>query len=113
MNTAHKIHESAYVADAATIIGQVKLSSGSSVCSQAAIRADNEPIEIGERSNVQEGAVLHGDPGYPLVVGADVTGGHQAMLHGCEIGNGSLLGIQAVVTNGAVIGRNFLVGQEQ
>lgn len=105
-----QIHESAYVADAATIIGHVTLARGSSVWSQAVLRADNETIEIGERSNVQESAVLHCDPGFPLVVGADVTVGHQAMLHGCTVGDGSLFGIQAVVLNGAMIGRNCLVG---
>ena len=104
-----QIHDSAYVADAATVIGRVTLAPHSSVWSQAVLRADNEPIEIGEGSNVQEGAVLHNDPGYPLVVGAGVTVGHQAMLHGCTVGDGSLIGIQAVVLNGAVIGRNCLV----
>jgi carbonic anhydrase/acetyltransferase-like protein (isoleucine patch superfamily) len=104
-----RIHESTYVADTATVIGQVTLGRDTSVWSQAVLRADNEPIEIGEGSNVQEGAVLHNDPGFPLVVGAGVTIGHQAMLHGCAIGDGSLIGIQAVVLNGAVIGRNCLV----
>ena len=106
---APRIHDSAYVADTATIIGRVTLGRDSSVWSQTVLRGDNEPIEIGEGSNVQEGAVLHNDPGYPLVVGAGVTVGHQAMLHGCTIGDGSLIGIQAVVLNGAVIGRHCLV----
>jgi carbonic anhydrase/acetyltransferase-like protein (isoleucine patch superfamily) len=104
-----RIHETVYVADTATLIGRVTLGRDSSVWSQTVLRADNEPIEIGEGSNVQEGAVLHNDPGYPLVVGAGVTVGHQAMLHGCTIGDGSLIGIQAVVLNGAVIGRHCLV----
>lgn len=106
---APEVHPSAYVAESADVIGHVILSEGSSVWSQAAIRGDNETIRIGERSNVQEGAVLHTDLGYPLTIGTDVTVGHQAMLHGCTIGDGSLVGIQAVVLNGAVIGRNSLV----
>lgn len=78
--------------------------------SHVSIRADNEPVRIGARSNVQEGSVLHTDMGFPLTVGTDVTIGHQAMLHGCTIGDGALIGIQAVVLNGARIGRNCLVG---
>lgn len=103
------IHESTYVADFATVVGRVTLSRNSSVWSQAVLRGDNEPIFVGEGSNIQEGAVLHNDPGFPLVIGEDVTVGHQAMLHGCNIGDGSLIGIQAVVMNGAVIGRGCLV----
>lgn len=106
---APSIHPSAFVADSADVIGEVTMHEGSSVWSQAAVRADNEPITLGERSNVQEGAVLHTDFGFPLVIGQDVTVGHQAMLHGCTIGDGTLVGIQAVVLNGAVIGRNCLV----
>jgi carbonic anhydrase/acetyltransferase-like protein (isoleucine patch superfamily) len=74
------------------------------------IRGDNEPIRIGAESNVQDGAVLHTDPGFPMVIEDGVSIGHQAMLHGCTIGAGSLIGIQAVVLNGAVIGRDCLVG---
>ncbi len=81
-----------------------------SVWPGAALRGDNEPIRIGEASNIQEGAVLHADPGFPLTIGAQVSVGHQAMLHGCTVGDGSLIGIQAIVLNGAVIGRNCLVG---
>ncbi len=104
-----QVHASAYVAESADIIGQVVLAEGSSVWSHVSIRGDNEPIVIGERSNIQEGAVLHTDMGFPLTVGQDVTVGHQAMLHGCTVGDGSLIGIQAVVLNGAVIGKNCLV----
>lgn len=104
------IHPSAYVAEAATVIGKVVLAEGSSVWSQAVLRGDNEIIAIGAGSNVQEGAVLHTDPGFPLSIGVEVTIGHQAMLHGCSVGDGSLIGIQAVVLNGAVIGNNCLVG---
>jgi carbonic anhydrase/acetyltransferase-like protein (isoleucine patch superfamily) len=101
---------SAYVAPEAVLIGKVSLGERASVWSGAVIRGDNEPIRIGAASNVQEGAVLHADPGFPLEIGANVTVGHQAMLHGCTVGEGSLIGIQAVVLNGAVIGRNCLVG---
>jgi len=98
------------VAPTATVIGWVSLQSQASVWPAAVVRGDNEPIVIGDRSNVQDGAVLHTDPGYPLTVGEDVTIGHQAMLHGCTIGAGSLIGIQAVILNGAVIGKGCLVG---
>lgn len=101
---------SAYVAAEATLIGAVSLAAGASVWSGAVIRADNEPIVLGENTNIQENAVLHVDTGKPLVIGKDVTVGHQAMLHGCTIHDGALIGIQAVVLNGAVIGRNSLVG---
>lgn len=100
----------AYVAPGAHVMGRVKLAPRSSVWFGAVLRGDNEPIEIGEGSNVQDGSVLHTDPGFPLTVGAGVTIGHQVMLHGCTIGDGSLIGIQAVVLNGARIGRNCLVG---
>ncbi|MBS6360759.1 gamma carbonic anhydrase family protein [Burkholderia sp.] len=108
--TAPTIHESVFVADTAAIIGKVVLDENASVWFGATIRGDNEPITVGAGSNVQEGAVLHTDPGYPLTIAENVTIGHQAMLHGCTIGEGSLIGIQAVVLNGAVIGRNCLVG---
>ncbi|HEX7386400.1 MAG TPA: gamma carbonic anhydrase family protein [Castellaniella sp.] len=101
---------SAFVAPGATLIGAVTLEAGSSVWPGVVIRADNEPITIGEGSNVQENAVMHVDQGYPLRVGRHVTIGHQAMLHGCTIEDGALIGIQAVVLNGAVIGRHCLVG---
>ena len=106
---APEVHPTAYVAESADVIGHVVLCEGTSVWSHVAIRGDNETIHIAERSNVQEGAVLHTDIGYPLNIGQDVTVGHQAMLHGCTIGDGTLIGIQAVVLNGAVIGKNCLV----
>ncbi|MEY3981593.1 MAG: hypothetical protein RLZZ281_462 [Pseudomonadota bacterium] len=105
-----QIHASAYVTDSATVIGKVVLKENSSVWYGATLRGDNEPIVIGVGSNVQEGAVLHTDPGSPLTVGDNVTIGHQAMLHGCTVGDGSLIGIQAVVLNDAVIGQNCLIG---
>jgi carbonic anhydrase/acetyltransferase-like protein (isoleucine patch superfamily) len=105
-----EIDPSAYIADSANIIGKVRIGANASVWFEVTIRGDNELIAIGENSNVQEGAVLHTDPGMPLTIGNDVTVGHQAMLHGCVIGDGALIGIQAVVLNGAKIGKNCLVG---
>lgn len=104
------IDDSAYVAAEATIIGDVHLAANTSVWAGAVLRGDNDPIVVGEGSNVQEGSVFHTDPGCPLTIGRDVTVGHQAMLHGCTVGDGSLIGIQAVVLNNAVIGRESLVG---
>jgi carbonic anhydrase/acetyltransferase-like protein (isoleucine patch superfamily) len=107
---APQIDPSAWVADSAVLIGRVVLGPGASIWYGAVLRGDNEPIVIGTRSNVQECAVLHTDPGCPLTVGEGVTVGHQAMLHGCSIGDGSLIGIQAIVLNRAVIGARCLVG---
>jgi carbonic anhydrase/acetyltransferase-like protein (isoleucine patch superfamily) len=104
------VHESVFVAPNASVIGSVVLSENVSVWFGATIRGDNDLITLGKNSNVQEGAVLHTDPGIKLTVGENVTIGHQAMLHGCTIGDGSLIGIQAVVLNGAVIGKGCLVG---
>ncbi|MBB5215498.1 gamma carbonic anhydrase family protein [Parapusillimonas granuli] len=109
-NLAPDIHESAFIAAEATIIGQATLCENTSVWPGAVIRADNEPIVIGKGSNVQEGAVLHNDPGCPVHIGENVTIGHQAMLHGCTVEDGALIGIQAVVLNRAVIGKDSLVG---
>lgn len=99
-----------WVADNATVLGQVQLGSKASVWFGAVIRADNSPIIIGDYSNVQENAVLHTDGGLQLSVGNYVTIGHQAMLHGCTIGDNTLIGINAVVLNHAVIGRNCIIG---
>ena len=107
---APQVPASAYVAAEATLVGRVTLGERASVWFGAVARGDNEPITIGDESNVQEGAVLHADPGFPLAIGRRVTIGHQAMVHGCTIGDGSLIGIQAVVMNGAVIGRDSIVG---
>ena len=104
------IDDSVYIADGGTVIGDVTLAKEVTVWSGAVLRADNDTIEVGVGTNIQEGAVLHADPGFPLKVGSNVTVGHQAMLHGCSIEDGVLIGIQAVVLNGAVIGKNSLVG---
>lgn len=99
-----------FVADNARIIGDVVLADESSVWFGAIIRGDNHTIAIGSQSNVQDGAVLHTDPGIPLTLGTGVTVGHQAMLHGCEVGDYSLIGIHAVILNGAKIGKHCIIG---
>lgn len=104
------LHASAWVADSAQVIGDVALAEGSSIWFGVVARGDTARISVGRGSNIQDGSVLHADEGMPLVIGENVTVGHQAMLHGCTIGDGSLVGIQAVVLNGAKIGKNCLVG---
>ncbi|WP_174300216.1 gamma carbonic anhydrase family protein [Caulobacter sp. S45] len=99
-----------WVAPNAVLVGRIILRENASVWFGAVLRGDNEPIVIGENSNVQDGAVLHTDMGSPLTLGRDVTVGHLAMLHGCQVGDGSLIGIGAVVLNGACIGRGCLIG---
>jgi carbonic anhydrase/acetyltransferase-like protein (isoleucine patch superfamily) len=107
---APEIDASAFIADSATLIGKVSVEAGASVWFGVTMRGDNERITIGEGSNVQEACVMHTDMGFPLTVGKNVTIGHQAMLHGCTVGDGTLVGIQAVILNGARIGKGCLVG---
>jgi carbonic anhydrase/acetyltransferase-like protein (isoleucine patch superfamily) len=107
---APRLADSAWVAGSAQVIGDVELGADCSVWFNAVLRGDVERLVVGRGSNVQDGSVLHADPGSPLLVGEDVTIGHQVMLHGCSIGDGTLVGIQAVVLNGAHIGRDCLVG---
>lgn len=104
------IHDSVFVADTAAVIGNVHLAAHSSVWFGAVLRGDTEPLNIGEGCNIQDGAVLHTEKGFPLELDSHITVGHQAVLHGCSIGGGSLIGIQAVVLDGARIGRQSLVG---
>lgn len=99
-----------WIAPTAAVMGRVILKKNASVWWGATLRGDNDPIVIGEGSNVQDGSVLHTDTGSPLILGANVTVGHLVMLHGCEIGDGSLVGIGSVVLNGAKIGKNCLIG---
>jgi carbonic anhydrase/acetyltransferase-like protein (isoleucine patch superfamily) len=99
-----------FVAPDATLIGRVVLEHEASVWFNVVIRGDNDPIVIGAGSNIQDGSVLHTDDGVPLTIGPFVTVGHQVMLHGCTIGEGSLIGIKAVVLNHAVVGRECLIG---
>ena len=99
-----------YVADSATVLGKVRLCENASIWFGAVLRGDTELITIGEGSNVQDCSVLHTDLGFPLDIGKDVTIGHKVMLHGCTIGDGSLIGINSVVLNGAKIGKGCLIG---
>ncbi|QRG08857.1 gamma carbonic anhydrase family protein [Xanthobacter dioxanivorans] len=99
-----------WIAPDAVIIGRVVLKEGASVWFGAILRGDNEPIVVGEGSNIQENSVLHTDPGFPLTLGTNVTVGHMAMLHGCTVGDNSLIGMGATVLNGARIADNCLVG---
>jgi carbonic anhydrase/acetyltransferase-like protein (isoleucine patch superfamily) len=107
---APEIDPDAWVAPDAHVIGRVVLGPGASVWFGATLRGDNEAITVGARSNVQDACVLHTDMGYPLTIGADCTVGHRAVLHGCTIGDGSLIGMGATVLNGARIGRGCLIG---
>jgi len=105
-----RIAADAWVADNASVIGSVQLAAGSSVWFNCVLRGDNDDLIVGENSNVQDGSVLHTDPGLKLIIGRGCTIGHQVMLHGCSIGDNSLVGIQSVVLNRAVIGKNSMVG---
>lgn len=108
--SAPSLGPGAWAAPSADLIGDVRLGARASIWFGAVIRADNTPILIGDDSNIQDGAVGHSDPGAPLVVGAGVTVGHQAILHGCSVRDGALIGMGARVLNGAVIGERCLVG---
>lgn len=99
-----------WVAPNAVVIGKVRLRRDASVWFNAVLRGDNELIDVGDRTNIQDGCVLHTDMGFPLMLGADCTVGHMAMLHGCTIGEGVLIGIGATVLNGAVIGAHSVIG---
>ena len=101
-----------WIAPNASVIGDVNLERDASIWFNAILRADNEPITIGEGSNVQDGAIIHTDPGFACNIGKKVTVGHMAMLHGCSIGDGSLIGIGSVVLNGAKIGKNCIIGSK-
>jgi carbonic anhydrase/acetyltransferase-like protein (isoleucine patch superfamily) len=103
-------HPDSWVAPTATLIGKVKLEAGASVWFGAVLRGDNELIHIGENSNVQDGTVMHTDMGSPLNIGKSVTIGHNVMLHGCSVGDYSLIGINSVILNGAKIGKYCIIG---
>ena len=105
-----EVDPDAWVAPNASIIGKVKLEKNSSIWFNAVLRGDIELITIGENSNIQDGSVLHTDPGYPLSVGKGVTVGHMVMLHGCQISNDSLIGIGSIILNNAKIGKNCIIG---
>ncbi|PAU98035.1 gamma carbonic anhydrase family protein [Paracoccus salipaludis] len=108
--TAPQVAPDAWVAPDAQLIGRVVLEDMASVWWAAVLRGDNEEIRIGRGSNVQDGCVFHTDPGFPLRVGADVTVGHKAILHGCTVHDGALIGMGATILNGAVIGEGALIG---
>ncbi|GJD77865.1 gamma carbonic anhydrase family protein [Methylobacterium gregans] len=102
--------DSVWVAPGAHVIGQVHLGARASVWFGAVLRGDNEPMRVGAGTNIQDGAVLHSDPGFPLTIGDGVTVGHRAIVHGCTIGDGTLIGMGATILNGARIGRGCIVG---
>ncbi|MGI9523624.1 MAG: gamma carbonic anhydrase family protein [Hyphomicrobiaceae bacterium] len=99
-----------WVAENATLLGRVRLEDDTSIWFNAVLRGDNEPIVVGQRSNVQDGCVLHTDPGFPMTIESDCTIGHMVMLHGCRVGRCSLVGIGSVILNGAVIGEESVIG---
>lgn len=99
-----------WIAPGATVLGDVTMKSGASVWFGAVVRGDNDPIVIGRDTNIQDGSVLHSDPGQPLIIGDGVTVGHKAMLHSCTIGDNSLIGVGAVILSRAVIGRDCIIG---
>ena len=105
-----EVHDSCFVAPSADLIGSVVMHENASVWFNCVLRADNEPITIGKNSNIQDGSILHVDDNFPINIEANVTVGHKVMLHGCSIGEGSLIGMNAVVLNGAKIGKNCLIG---
>lgn len=105
-----KIADGVFIAPGSFVVGNVEIASGASIWFGVVIRGDNEPMIIGEGSNIQDNCVLHSDPGFPLSIGRNCTIGHSAIVHGCTIGDGSLIGMGATVLNGAKIGRNCLIG---
>ena len=104
------VPDNSWVAPSADLIGDVRLGEEVGIWFGAVIRADNTPIVLGDRTNIQEGAMLHSDPGVPLTIGADCTVGHHAILHGCTVGDRALVGMGAIVLNNAVIGEDCLIG---
>jgi carbonic anhydrase/acetyltransferase-like protein (isoleucine patch superfamily) len=105
-----QLGEQSWIAPNAMLIGDVRLGAQASIWWNATLRGDNDPIHIGERSNIQDGSVLHTDEGVPMHIGNDVTVGHLVMLHGCTVGDGSLIGIGSIILNRAVIGKSSIVG---
>lgn len=108
--TTPKIADGVFLAPNSSVIGNVEIAEDASVWFGVVIRGDNDPMRIGEGSNIQDNCVLHSDPGFPLTIGRNCTIGHSAIVHGCTIGDGSLIGMGATILNGAVIGRNCLIG---
>jgi carbonic anhydrase/acetyltransferase-like protein (isoleucine patch superfamily) len=104
------VHPTAFIAPGAIIVGDVTLGAESSVWFNATLRADTTPVTIGPRTNIQEGCILHADPGFPAILGAGVTAGHGAVIHGAQVGDNSLVGIRAILLNGVIVGENCLIG---
>jgi len=112
-NTGHhpnQIHPSVWIAEGAVVVGDVTLAENVSVWFTAVLRGDTESLTVGANSNIQDGAVCHADPGFPLIIGEGVTVGHRAIVHGATVGDDSLIGMGAIVLNGATIGDNCIVG---
>lgn len=107
---ADQIHPTVFVGQGAIIVGDVTLEAESSVWFNATLRGDTTPIHIGVGTNIQEGSILHADPGFPAIIGAGVTIGHGAVIHGAKVGKNSLIGIRSVLLNGATVGENCIVG---
>jgi len=108
--TTPKIADGVFLAPNSSVIGNVEIAENASVWFGVVIRGDNDPMRIGEGTNIQDNSVLHSDPGFPLIIGRDCTIGHSAIVHGCTIGDGTLIGMGATILNGAVIGKSCLVG---
>jgi carbonic anhydrase/acetyltransferase-like protein (isoleucine patch superfamily) len=106
----HQIHPSVFIAAGAIIVGDVTLSEECGVWFNATLRGDTDPVFIGPRTNIQEGAIFHADPGFPALLGSDVTVGHGALVHGARVGNNTIIGMRSILLNGAVIGDNSIVG---
>ena len=105
-----KIDPDSWIAPNATVIGEVEIAKGASIWWSCTLRGDTDLLSVGENSNIQDNSVLHTDPGIPLVVGKNVTVGHRVILHGCTVGDNSLIGMGSTLLNGAVIGKNCLIG---
>jgi carbonic anhydrase/acetyltransferase-like protein (isoleucine patch superfamily) len=107
---AELIHPSVFIAQGAVVVGDVTIAEEAGVWFNSTLRGDSTPLTIGPRTNIQEGCILHADPGFPVIIGAGVTVGHGAVIHGAKIGDNSLIGIRAVLLNGVVVGENCIVG---
>lgn len=105
-----QIHPTAFIAQGAVIVGDVTIGEACSVWFNATLRGDSTPLTIGPRTNIQEGCIFHADPGFPAIIGAGVTVGHGAVVHGAQVGDNSLIGIRSVLLNGVVVGENCIVG---
>jgi carbonic anhydrase/acetyltransferase-like protein (isoleucine patch superfamily) len=105
-----QVHPTAFIAPGAIVVGDVTLGEETSVWFNATLRGDTTPVTIGPRSNIQEGCIFHADPGFPAIIGAGVTVGHGAVVHGAQVGDNSLIGMRSVLLNGVVVGENCIIG---